>query len=272
MKKTTVVILMAVLLTSGLLMGCGLAVTGSGNVETETFDFSDFTKVEAHNGFQLELTKSSTFSVEITADDNVHKYVNVTKSGDKLKIGLDWNHNYRSVTLRAKITMPDLYKIDLSGGSRASITGFSSSHDFSVGLSGGSGVAGDIMAGDADFDLSGGSQVNLEGTADDLRVKGSGGSHLSLESFPVNNADIRLSGGGRATVNVNGTLDVNLSGGSRITYIGQPTMGDIDLSGDSTISKDEHAETRVALQDLIDQQVKEQGILGMAIFMPGWWL
>ena len=42
---------------------------------------------------------------------------------------------------------------------------------------------------------------------------------------------------GRSTVNVTGTLDVNLSGGSRVEYIGEPTLGDIDLSGDSTVSK-----------------------------------
>ena len=144
---------------------------------------------------------------------------------------------YKSVNLRAKITMPKLYKIDLSGGSRANIAGFSSSHDFSVELSGGSRVSGDIKAADADFGLSGGSQVDLAGSADDLDINGSGGSHLTLESFPVDNADINLSGGGSATVNVNGTLDVNLSGGSKVVYVGEPIMGDIDLSGDSTISK-----------------------------------
>lgn len=104
-------------------------------------------------------------------------------------------------------------------------------------MSRGSRITGSITAGDADFGLSGGSQVNLEGTADDLEINSSGGSQLDLEAFSVNNADVNISGGGRATVNVSGTLDVNLSGGSRVLYIGEPTLGDIDLSGDSTVSK-----------------------------------
>ncbi len=256
MKKAIVAVLVVVLLTSGLLMGCGAFVTGSGNLETETFDFSDFTKVEAHDGFQLELTKSSAYSIEITTDDNVQEYLEVTKSGDTLRIRLTGFRGYSSVTLEAKITMPDLYGINLSGGSQADITGFSSSHDFSAQLSGGSRITGDITAGDADFDLSGGSrvtgnlivgdadfdlsggsQVNLEGTADDLNIDSSGGSQSDLEDFSVDNADINISGGGRATVNVSGTLDINLSGGSRVLYIGEPTLGDIDLSGDSTVSK-----------------------------------
>ncbi len=236
MRKS--IMLIAVMLLVVLLVpGCFGIITGSGNLETQEFDYSDFTKVEAHNGFQLELTESSTFSIEITVDDNVKEDLEVSKSGDTLRIRLKGNRIYSSVTLEAKITMPNLYRLDLSGGSQAGITGFSSSHDLSLNLSGGSGVAGDITAGDADFDLSGGSHVNLEGTADDLDVNGSGGSQLQLENFPVDNADINLSGGGSTTVNVDGTLDVNLSGGSHVTYISNPTLGDIDLSGGSTIGE-----------------------------------
>ena len=186
----------------------------------------------------------------------MQEYIEVTKSGDTLRIRLTGFRSYISVTFVAKITMPDLYGINLSGGSQADITGFSSSHDFSAQLSGGSEITGNIIAGDADFDLSGGSritgnitagdtdldlsggsQVNLEGTADDLNINSSGGSQLDLEGFSADNADINLSGGSSATVNVDGTLDVNLSGGSRVIYVGEPTLGDIDLSGDSTVSK-----------------------------------
>jgi hypothetical protein len=240
MKKVIWGIVGAVVLTVVLLAAFGVLggiIIGSGNLTTRNFNLSDFTEIAAQSGFQLELVQSSTFSVEVTADDNVMDYIAVYKSGNTLKIRPQWNRSFRSVTLRAKVTMPDLHEIKLSGGSGASISGFNSSHDLSVGLSGGSSVTGDITAGDAYFDLSGGSQVNLQGTADDLDVNGSGGSQLELGAFPVNNADINLSGGGRATVSVNGTLDVNLSGGSHVTYIGEPTSIDMNLSGDSTVSK-----------------------------------
>ena len=238
MKKIIVTALMVILLTLGLSVGCdGVVVTGSGNLKTETLNFSNFTEIEAHNGFQLELTKSSAFSVEITTDDNVQKYIDVDTSGETLRIELKGVRIYSSVTLRAKITMPNLYKIDLSGGSRASIAGFGSSSDFSVELSGGSRIDGDIAAADADFELSGGSQVILAGSANDLVVKGSGGSQFDLEAFSVNNADINLSGGSRATVNVDGTLNVDLSGGSQVIYIGEPARGDISLSGESTLNR-----------------------------------
>ena len=85
-KKLIVAVLIAALITSVLLVGCSeVAVTGSGNLKTETLNFTDFTKVEAESGFQVELTKSSTFSVEITADDNVLEDIEVDKSSDTLR-------------------------------------------------------------------------------------------------------------------------------------------------------------------------------------------
>jgi len=241
MKKRTVSLVVALMLVALTLWGVGGCVgeniTGSGNLTTESHDLSDFTRIEAHSGFQLEVTMAATFSIEITADDNVHEYIAVEKSGDTLDIRLRGTRFYHSVTLRAKVTMPNLYRLELSGGSRATVTGFSSSHDFEADLSGGSRLSGDISAGDAEFELSGGSQLDLEGSGEDLLIDASCGSQLDLYDFPIADAAINLSGGSRATINISGTLDVDLSGGSRVIYVGDPDLGDIELSGDSQVSQ-----------------------------------
>ena len=104
-------------------------------------------------------------------------------------IGLKPGYNYRSVhllrqlTLRAEITMPDLYELEFSGGTQGNVKGFTSSHDFVL-------------------SLSGGSTISLEGAANDLAISGSGGSHLDLSDFHVNDATVTLSGGSDATINL----------------------------------------------------------------------
>jgi hypothetical protein len=232
-----------VLLILGLVTGCtGVRVIGSGNLITKTFEFGDFTGIKAENGMHVELIKSDTFSVEVVADDNVMEYIQANKSGDTLRIGPRANAAFRSATLTAKITMPDLYRLELSGGSHASVSGFKSLHDLSVRLSSGSHlneplIPGGISAGNADFNLSWGSHVNLSSSANDLSVKCSDGSSIDLETFPVNNAKINLSDGSHATVNVGGTLDAKLSEGSRVYYVGEPTMGEIDMDWDSEVIK-----------------------------------
>jgi len=63
------------------------------------------------------------------------------------------------------------------------------------------------------------------------------GSRLELSDFTVHNTNVDLRGGSSATINLDGRLDADLSGGSTLFYISDPTLGDIQTSSGSTISK-----------------------------------
>jgi hypothetical protein len=236
-RNLTISVLVGILSITGLLGGCQEAVFGSGNPETRTFDYTDFTRIEAHNGFHVEIIRSSSYSIEVTTDDNIWKYLDVSKNGDILVITFEWNRSYNSVIKKAVITMPAAEGIQLSGGSQGEIDGFNSSDDFSAKLSGGSGLYGTITAGDTDLHLSGGSRITLSGSGKNLVIDSSGGSRVNLEDFPVNDADINISGGGFADINTDGILNADLSGGSGVIYSGNPKLGNLDLSGGSTVSR-----------------------------------
>ena len=257
MRKAIVAVLMVVLLISVGLGGCrGRVIKGSGNLDTQDFNFSGFIRVEVSHAFEVEITQSSSYSVSITANDNLFEYIQVSKEGETLKIRLKPTITFGSVTLRAKITMPELYELDLSGATRGTAQGFSSAHDFILDLSGASSldmrdmsagdvkfdisgasrVTGDITAGDAEFEVSGASTVQLQGSANDIAIDASGASRVELAGFAVNNVDVNLSGASRGTVNLDGRLDVDLSGASNLEYAGKPTIGSISISGGSTIS------------------------------------
>ncbi len=193
-------------------------IVGSGNIVTEEMKLGDFTMVEVGSGFEVEITQSISHSVNITADDNVFDYIEASKAVETLRISLKPGIVIYESTLKAEITMPELYDLQLSGGTHGTSKGFHSSHDFVLGL-------------------SGGSHINLEGSANDLLIKADGGSHLDLSDFPVHNVNVNLSGGSHATINLDGRLDADVSGGSHLYYIGEPTMGDISESGGSEVSK-----------------------------------
>ncbi len=214
-------------------------VVGSENLVTQEKFFKDFSVVEVGSGFDVEIRHSSSCSIKITADDNVIDYVEVFKTGDRLTIRLRLGYSYQSVTLRGRITMPELHAVELSGGTHGTVDGFSSSHEFVAELSGGSHLSGTFtISGDAQFTLSGGSHLrDLDGAANGLRISASSGSHLDLSEFLVHDARVNLSGGSHGTINLDGRLDADLSGGSHLSYIGDPTMGDIDTSGGSTVSR-----------------------------------
>jgi len=243
MKKTIIIIVLvaAVAVLSTLLIlslrGWPGGLIGSGNLETEEYAFTDFTEVEISSAFEFEIKQSSSYSINITADDNVIDYVQVSQDGQTLKIGLGTVTWFGPVTLRASVTMPQLSGLTVSGASRGDIYDFSSTEDLDITVSGASKVTGDITAGNVEFDISGASTIQLEGSANDMVASVSGAGRFNLDDFTVNNADVNFSGASSGTVNLNGRLDANLSGASRLWYIGEPTMGDINTSGASTISK-----------------------------------
>lgn len=257
MRKLATSIIVAVLMVAVLLSGCLLGVvTGSGNLVTKEMNLSGFTRVEVGSAFEVEIIQADSYHVSITADDNLFDYIKVAKDGDTLKIALKPNYSYGFLTLRARVTVPSLYRLDLSGATKGTVSGFDSSADFALDLSGASSLAmsdmsagdisleasgasrvtGSIAVGDAEFDLSGASTVTLAGSANDIVISASGASHVELGDFPANNAEVDLSGASRATVNLDGGLDVNLSGASHLSYIGELTLGDISISGGSTMS------------------------------------
>jgi len=233
-------------------------IVGSRNLVTDDMDFGDFTGVSVGGAFDVEVMKSDSYSVSITADDNLFDYVEVSKTGYMLMIGLKWGYNYQFANLRAEIAIPELYELEFSGATHGAVVGFGCSHAFVLVLSGASSLhvsnvsVGDVevdvsgasyldgnltAGGDATFVASGESTVELVGEADYLVATVSGASHVELSEFRVHNAIVNLSGASRSTVNLDGRLDAVVSGASHLLYLGNPTMGDISTSDVSAIGR-----------------------------------
>ena len=230
-----ITLLVLVVMTAGCDLLDEIIVEGSGNIVTQTEAFSDFDKVDLSYAFEAEINQGESYSVVIRIDDNLLDDLEVTKQGDTLKIGFKRNILARNATLEADITMPDLSGVDLSGASVATIVGFKSGDSFDADLSGASELTGDLEAGDVKFDLSGASNMQLTGSGGDMEVDVSGSSDLDLANFAAEDANVKVSGASEATVNVNGTLDANASGASNVYYVGNPTLGDIETSGASSV-------------------------------------
>ncbi len=218
--------------------GCD-SVRGSGNVVTKEMPFADFTAVEAHNAFDVEIVQSDSFGVSVRVDDNVFDLLDVSKEGNTLRLGLKQGVSLGGdVTLEASITMPELAGLELSGASRASVSGFRSSGDLTIRLSGASSVDGEVEAGNTDINTSGASKAVLEGSGTGLTIEGSGASSLDLAGFTVDTAAVTLSGASDATLNAQERIDpVDVSGASRLRYLNDPSLGNVRSSGASTVEK-----------------------------------
>jgi len=259
MKKMILIVTCAMILISGMLLtGCKRVAIDSerGPVVTRSYDFTEFTRIEIGYAFKLEVIPADTYSISISASESLFDHIEVTKKGNKLKIGMDNLFLGLHRSPRAKITMPELRGLYLSGASEGNVTGFRSSQDFDLTLSGASELDMDMETGafeceisgasevtsylkatSSDIVLSGASEITLDGSGGNIRLDASGASQVDLAYFTVNNADINLSGASDASLDINGRLDVSLSGASSLEYSGNPTLGNFDVTGGSELKR-----------------------------------
>jgi hypothetical protein len=259
MKKMILIVTCAMILISGMLLtGCKRVAIDSdtGPTVTRSYDFTDFNIIEIGYAFKLEVTPADTYSITINANESLSEHIKVTKSGDRLEIGLDRVFFHFNRSPRVKITMPELRGLHLSGASEGNVTGFRSSRDldltlsgaselnmdmetgaFKCELSGASELAGYLKAKSCDIELSGASETTLDGSGGNIRLDASGANQVDLAYFTVNNADINLSGASDASLLINGRMDVSLSGGSFLEYGGNPTLGNFDVTGGSELTR-----------------------------------
>jgi len=274
--KSIKFLIISLVMAVGIFLGCDSdAITGSGDLVTIQKDYQGFTEIDLAYTISANIIRSDTFSVMITFDNNIEEYLNVKKVDDTLEIYLDDGHHYKNITVEAEISMPHLDDLELSGASRAHISGFVSDSDLDIDISGASKVDGDIAAGSMDIKLSGASRLSLDGNGNETVIKATGASHVNMDDFTVHgdvdidlsgasnlslqgngenlkvramgasdadlggfqavNADVHLSGASEGTISLTGKLDADISGASKLRYYGNPIMGGIQTSGASSI-------------------------------------
>jgi hypothetical protein len=267
LKQSTVWFILILCIAGSLLLaGCvvtpqgfGLprAIRGSGEVVTQELEITGFERVEVHNAFQANIRQGDGFRVIVEVDEAALPYLRTTKQGNALQIGLEPGVSFiGNVTLRAEVTMPMLSGLSASGASVVDFTDFSSSQSLDLNASGASSLRGEIDAGATQIDASGASQIAVDGALQDIsleasgasritlsgegknaRIHASGGCQVDLAEFPMEDAAIEASGASIVTVQASGTLDVEASGGSKVYYLGDPTLGDMQTSSGSTVGR-----------------------------------
>lgn len=205
--------------------------------DSRTFNFRDFDQLEIGNAFDITVRQSGQFSIFVRGDrrDIQDLDVYVDRSGKLVMRYRNWR--LRRYDMDVEITMPTLRGIDFSGATNSNISGFGNIRDLDVELSG---ASKSTIDGDWDrinINISGASNLNLRGQGLSLGGDLSGASRLDAFNYPVDNADLDLSGASTARVLVGKTLKVSASGASTLRYRGNPDVRP-NISGGSTVKPD----------------------------------
>lgn len=205
-------------------------VRGSGDIETEERDVSDFHKVHLSGVGNLIITQGDEESLIIEADDNIIPLIKTDVFRHRLTIGFKRGYNFIPIAkIKYHLTVIDLDEISLSGAGDIDCDDFNTDRlEFDI-----SGV------GDIDFNInaervestsSGAGDITLSGKVDSQEIDISGVGKYDAEELESRECSISLSGAGSATVNVSEELDVSISGVGNVNYTGSPHV-EQDISG-----------------------------------------
>ncbi len=226
------------------------------------FNLSGFNRIAVRFAMEVEIIRADSYSITISGSETLLDNIDIYAEGDKLVLGYHLNilSFFTAPFIRSyvRITLPDLRELDIAMAAHARISGFKSTGDLAVNvagaskieisdvlvrnlkwdLSGASHINGDIeAAGDTEIKITGASHMHLSGRSKDLKISSSGASHLDLRDFPSENSSVRLAGASRSMVNLNGKLDISLEGASNLEYRGCVTLGDVRVTGASTLKQ-----------------------------------
>ncbi len=197
-------------------------IHGSGKVATKEWPLADFAGVEVSRSFQVEIVRADTFRVAVTTDDNLLPYIQANKKGTTLGLAVDPTISFWVTSLKATIGMPALDEVRMVAGGNVRVKGFKSDKPFQAFLGRASVLEGELDAKTVNLELAGGGQVALKGRARELKARAARAGRLSLADLVVDKAEITLQDASTASLNAKDELVYNLSGASRLEYLGNP--------------------------------------------------
>jgi hypothetical protein len=211
-------------------------VHGSGNITTENRKANEFNKLDISGEFRVHLKQDSSFTISITGDDNLLKYVSTSVEGNQLIIKSKKNF-CTDDSIVVNVGIRYLKEIGASGAVTVSSNGKINTGDIKFNLSGATKVNLDLNAAGVVTEGSGMSELNLTGQAASHRVESSGVSKINAFDFVVGDYVINTSGVSHCRINVLKTLNIHSSGAADIEYKGSPSTVNNDKSGASTVKK-----------------------------------
>lgn len=214
-------------------------VTGSGNIITEKKQVGSFTGISAGSAFEVEVHIGSPASVEIEADDNLMKLVNVRVSEDELKISLKESVGIRNGHLKAYVTVPSLNSVESSGAANVTVLDLlKNSGKVELHASGAAKIKAEVDAPAVDAESSGAANVELTGKTRDLDADASGAGNIHASGLMSENATAEASGAGNVHLYASVKLKAKASGAGNVFYKGGAAV-EQESSGGGSVKKAE---------------------------------
>ena len=227
-----------------------------GPQTTEPRKVSSFSRVQAGESYQVEVTLGSEESVEIEAPKDLLPHIRAEVHGDTLDISSDAGYDLTNgQKVLVKVGVKELTGATASGACEMKVNGQVKTANFKASTSGSATLSLSADVRDMDVETSGASHTTLTLTAKSLNVQGSGSAECNVNGqadkskielsgashfnggFITTQAEVNASGSSNAELKVLDSLKGQASGASEVRYSGSPKTVDGQTSGSGAFVK-----------------------------------
>lgn len=205
-----------------------------------------FNKVRIVNSTAVEYIKSSEHKVVVNGNAKYpdNKYFELKGDNWLVIDGIE--------TSKITIHGPDLKYVDIPGNGKFYSKDVVVSKELTIDVSGIGRVELEMKVEELEVGISGSGKMILKGEAETMEAEISGAAKLIAGELVVQEADIEISGAGKATVDVKKELNAEISGAGSVNYISKPEIVNKEISGVGIVGEgniDVPDTTRISLWD-----------------------
>lgn len=252
-------LLVALLVTSLSFSQKKEKIKGSKIVTVAVKELNNFENIEVGDNFEVLLVKGTKPSIEIEADDNLHKIINYEVSGNTLKISalkdptsfkkftirINYSNDLQLITVRNEATLKALADIELD---KITIKNYNNSKSFlnvksnyfalilddkaeaelnvkaestSLELSKNSELKALIASPELKLDMYQKSTATIEGTATIAKMRLDNNSHLNAPKLVIGTLEVDTDNYAKCEINVSSAITIAAGGKSQIELWGE---------------------------------------------------
>lgn len=207
-----------------LLLSCSRICTeGTGAAQTEKRNLEQYDAISLDIPAEVTLMRGDSFSLIITAPENLLEKIQTRIKGSKLIID---SEGCIKSDQKIKITarLQELTDITIQGSGDIMIPDTFPVKDLTLKINGSGDVNGNFMASHIESVISGSGNITLSGSANSHNIKIDGSGNVKAGTLPCNTSEIHINGSGDIFTYVIEKLKIKLNGSGSVHFKGKPAI------------------------------------------------
>jgi hypothetical protein len=207
-----------------------------GQTSEETRKLAAFNGIKIANGIEAEFEKGDRHEIHIIASGLGLDKVETNVSNRQLEIKLA-RGNFRSTSVKVRVTYVDIDQIDASSSSRVFVKDVISAKTVKINASTSSYVEAKVNCANLHLDAASNAKIFINGTAENLNLRAVTSAEINGKDLEVDSADIVANTAAKAEIRVKNSIKGSAATAAKVYYIGNPNIIDVKTSTAGTIEQ-----------------------------------